>query len=106
MADDERITDLEELWEDEPDDALTGFMLGGEYARAGRPQEAAAVLARVVAIDPDYSAAWGALAQAQEDAGERQVALTTWRRAADCAAAKGDHLVAKAAAAGLERLGG
>lgn len=101
---DERIADLEELFADEPTDALTGFLLGTEYARAERDADAVRAFTQVVALDPAYSAARSGLAAALERQGEVAAALAAWQAAADCAAEHGDHLVARAAAAALTRL--
>lgn len=99
-----RIEDLRELVAEDPEDALAWFMLGTELGKEGRFAEAREALARVVALDEGYSAAWRALAEARERLGED--AGDTWERARRCAEAKGDQVVLRAAERALERIAG
>lgn len=100
----ERISDLEEIYADEPGDALTAFMLANEYLKAGRTADAIRVFQAAVAADPDYSAAWAGLAQALEADQQHDAARSTWHEAAATAARKADKQVARLAEAALSRL--
>ena len=102
---DDKIPDLEEMVAEEPEDTLARYLLATEYLKHGRPGEAAASFRAVVALDPDYSAAWGGLGGALEAAGAAEEARTAWQAAASCADRKGDHVVSRNAKAALSRLG-
>lgn len=104
QPDPNRIADLEELYADEPEDPLAGFMLASEYAKAARPSDAARVFRGVVAVDPDYSAAWAGLANALEAQGLVAEARAAWTDAAASAARKSDKQVARQAEAALSLL--
>lgn len=100
---DDPVAELEEMLADDPDDALTAFLLGGAYTKAGRPADAARVFRQAVTNRPDYSAAWAGLGQALDATGDADAAFAAWTEAAAHAARNGDHLVAKQAAAALAR---
>jgi Tfp pilus assembly protein PilF len=75
--------------------ALLRFSLGGEYLKRGEAQRAADHLARAVALDPKYSAAWKLLGKALTDAGHESEALAAYRQGIAVAEAKGDKQAAK-----------
>lgn len=102
----ERIAELEEMFADDPADALAGFMLGSEYLKAQRAAEAVETFRGVLVADPGYSAAGAGLGRALEALGLLGDARVAWTETAETAAQKGDHMVAKQAEAALARLGG
>ncbi len=101
----ERIADLEELHADEPEDALTAFLLATEYVKAGRPEAALVVFQAAIAADPGYSAASAGVGACLEALGRVDEAKVAWTATATLATLKGDHMVAKQAGAALRRLG-
>jgi len=72
------------------DTPLLRFALGNEYLKAGDPARAAIHLARAVASDPDYTAAWKLYGKALAAAGRPADALAAFRCGIEVARAKGD----------------
>jgi predicted Zn-dependent protease len=102
----ERITELEELLRDEPDDPLLLLTLGKEYLDGGDPARALPVLERVVAVDPDYTAAYRYLGSALERVGRRDEAIAAWERGVAVADRTGDLQAGKEMQIFLTRLRG
>lgn len=75
--------------------ALLRFGLGAEYLKRGDAQRAADHLARAVALDPNYSAAWKLLGKALTDAGRKVDALAAYRKGIAVADERGDKQAAK-----------
>ena len=61
------------------DGALLRYSLGNEYLKANDPARAAEHLARAVAQDPKYTAAWKLYGKALRAAGRAADALAAWR---------------------------
>ncbi len=101
----ERIADLEEMHADEPEDALTAFLLGTEYVKAGRFADALPVFRAAIAADPGYSAARAGVGACLEATGQLDEARIVWAETVHLAEVKGDHMVAKQAAEATARLG-
>lgn len=70
---------------DFPDSPMGHFSLGRYYLEGNRFAEAAAALARAVALDTDYLAAMVALAEAQVGAGQKDAAKASLERARELA---------------------
>ncbi|MDX2175730.1 MAG: tetratricopeptide repeat protein [Candidatus Sumerlaeia bacterium] len=102
----DRIEQLEQFAADEPDDALTHFLLGREYMNAKRWEDAVRVLARCVELDPDYTAAVKALADSLRLAGRADDAAIAYRQGIATAERTGDLQVKKECQAFLNRLEG
>jgi len=77
------------------DGALLRFSLGNEYLKAGDAGRAAEHLARAVALDPKYTAAWKLYGRALAAAGTVDAALAAYREGIAIAAAKGDRQAEK-----------
>jgi Tfp pilus assembly protein PilF len=77
------------------DGALLRFSLGNEWLKAEDPMTACEHLARAVAFDPDYTAAWKLYGKALTAAGREAEALAAFRRGIDVAHAKGDRQAEK-----------
>jgi predicted Zn-dependent protease len=77
------------------DGALLRFSLGNEYLKAGDAGRAAEHLARAVALDPKYTAAWKLYGRALAVAGNVDAALAAYREGIAVAAAKGDRQAEK-----------
>jgi predicted Zn-dependent protease len=77
------------------DGALLRYSLGNEHLKAGTPAEAAEHLARAVALDPRYTAAWKLYGRALAQAGREVEALEAWRCGIACARERGDKQAEK-----------
>ena len=100
-----RIAELEEMLQDDPEDAMLHFLLGSEHQKTGQPELALDCFARATELDPAYSAAWSGLAAALEASGDTERALGAWREAYEVATRQGDNQVARVARAALVRNG-
>lgn len=74
----ERIAELEEIVADEPDDMAARFMLATELARAGEHARAIEHFRGVLAVNPEYTAAWRGLGRAQVSLGDVDAARETF----------------------------
>ncbi len=77
------------------DGALLRFSLGNEYLKAGDAGRAATHLARAVALDPRYTAAWKLYGKALAADGRDAEALAAWAQGIDVARAHGDRQAEK-----------
>lgn len=85
------------------DDALLRFTLGSAYLEE-QPARAAEHLARAVALDPDYSAAWKMYAKALAAAGRDGEAKAAYRQGIETAERRGDIQAAREMRVFLKRL--
>ena len=86
------------------DSALLRFSLGNEYMKAGDPDGAASHLARAVAQDANYTAAWKLFGKALTAAERRDEAIDAYRNGIAAAKRKGDRQAEKEMAVFLRRL--
>ena len=86
------------------DNALLRFGLGNEYLKAGDAGRAAEHLARAVAHDPGYSAAWKLLGKALVQSGRDAEAAQAYRSGIEAAERRGDKQAAREMAVFLKRL--
>jgi len=77
------------------DSALLRYSIGNEHAKAKGWPAAAEALARAVALDADYTAAWKLYARALLETGQPQAALDAYRQGIDVARRKGDRQAEK-----------
>ena len=77
------------------DSALLRFSLGNEYLKTGDVARAADHLARAVALDPDYTAAWKLYGKALAAAGRKDEALAAYRNGIEVAGKRGDKQAEK-----------
>jgi Tfp pilus assembly protein PilF len=77
------------------DGALLRFSIGNEYAKARDFGAAADALARAVALDPQFTAAWKLYARALLETGQPQQALDAYRAGIEVAQRKGDRQAEK-----------
>lgn len=77
------------------DSALLRYSLGNECLKAGEAAAAAEHLARAVALDARYTAAWKLLGKAHQAAGHDAEALAAWRRGIEVARVRGDKQAEK-----------
>jgi Tfp pilus assembly protein PilF len=95
---------LEGMLEQGNDNALLRFALGSEYLKTGALDKAVEHLGVAVTIDPDYSAAWKMLGNAQAAAGMNAAATETYRKGIEVANRCGDRQSAKEMDVFLRRL--
>jgi Flp pilus assembly protein TadD len=77
------------------DGALLRFALGNEHLKAGDAARAAEHLARAVALDPDYTAAWKLYGKALTAAGRNADAIAAYRTGIEVAGRRGDKQAEK-----------
>ena len=77
------------------DGALLRFSLGNEHLKAGDAARAAEHLARAVALDPDFTAAWKLYGKALAAAGRDDEALAAYRTGIEVAGKRGDKQAEK-----------
>jgi Fe-S cluster biosynthesis and repair protein YggX len=105
MVDEDRIGQLRKLAEEDPDDQLAHFSLGTALLKAGRAEEAARFLQRVLALDSRHSKAYQMLGTAQKAAGHMDLARATLTNGYRVAHRNGDIVPMKAMAKLLEAMG-
>jgi predicted Zn-dependent protease len=86
------------------DSALLRYSIGNERAKAKDWPAAAEALARAVALDADYTAAWKLYARALLETGQPQAALDAYRQGIDVARRKGDRQAEKEMAVFARRI--
>ena len=84
------LANFEQMLAAGKDGALLRYSLGNEYLKADDPARAAEHLARAVAQDPKYTAAWKLYGKALAASGRDAEALAAWREGIAVAAAHGD----------------
>ena len=77
------------------DSALLRYSIGNEYAKAHEWAAASDALARAVALDAQYTAAWKLYGRALQETGRPQDALAAYRQGIDVARRKGDRQAEK-----------
>ena len=92
---DQALQNFEKMLASGRDGALLRFSLGNEHLKAGEPQRAAEHLARAVAFDPNYTAAWKLYGKALAAAGHDAEALAAYREGIAVARARGDKQAEK-----------
>ncbi len=102
----ERIRELQELLEDEPDDGLLNLTLGQEYLASGDASSALPHLEKVVALEPRYTVAYRYLGSALEELGRTADAIRAWERGVAVADETGDIQAGKEMSVFLARLRG
>jgi len=77
------------------DSALLRFSIGNEYAKLGDWIPAAEALAKAVALDAEFTAAWKLYGRALQETGRPHDALAAYRAGIDVARRKGDRQAEK-----------
>ena len=90
-----RIEAFEQMLARGQDSAMLRFSLGREYIAQGDPATAIGHLEQAVVHDPDYSAAWKALGQAHDHAGDPDAAIEAWNQGIRAAESRGDKQAVK-----------
>lgn len=92
---DEMTARLEAMLGTDADNATLRFALANRYLDAERPDAAAEQAAVALDLNPDYSAAWRLLGQAQVAAGRNEDAVATFERGIEVAGRTGDKQAEK-----------
>jgi Fe-S cluster biosynthesis and repair protein YggX len=101
----ERIAQFENMAQADPENEMAHFSLGGAYAEAGRPGDAAASYENAIKAQPDLSKAYQLAAENHIKAGDDAKAVELLTRGYGIAAANGDLMPKNAMAKLLEQLG-
>jgi tetratricopeptide (TPR) repeat protein len=86
----DRIAQLKELLESEPDDVFCLYSLAQEYGKAGDLEDAIVYYDRTIETDPNYCYAYYHKARALEEMDEVERAVATLRTGLERARAAGD----------------
>lgn len=87
----QRIEALESFVEADPDDKEARYMLGLEYRKAGRNDEALSALCAVIERFPDYFSAYNMAAQLLMEMTRREEAREMLTKGAEVAEKAGDN---------------
>ena len=89
------LANFEKMLASGRDGALLRFALGNEYLKVGDPEHAAGHLARAVALDPRYTAAWKLYGKALAACGRNADAQEAYRDGIAVAKSRGDKQAEK-----------
>jgi len=92
----QRIAQFENMVQADPTNDMAHFSLGGAYAQAGRPLDAAESYVRCFRINVDMSKAYQLAGKAFIDAGKRPEAIAVLNEGYAVAAKRGDFMPKKA----------
>lgn len=84
-----RIDVFKQMLEADPSNSMVMFGLAKEYEKLGDTKEVIALLEGYLATADDEGNAYGMLAKAYEQTGEREKAIETYRRGIDVSMAHG-----------------
>ena len=73
----DRLSQLRNLLENDPNDAFCMYGIAMEHANANRHTEAIAWFNQTIETDPNYTYAWYHKARCQDDAGQTEEAIQT-----------------------------
>ena len=86
------------------DSALLRFSIGNEYAKVNDWDASAEALAKAVALDAEFTAAWKLYGRALQEIGRPQDALAAYRAGIEVAKRKGDRQAEKEMAVFARRI--
>jgi Flp pilus assembly protein TadD len=95
MATSSALLNFEKMLAAGKDSALLRFSLGNEHLKAGDAALAADHLARAVALDPDFTAAWKLYGKALTASGREDDALAAYTSGIEVAGRRGDKQAEK-----------
>lgn len=104
MTEPDKVAQLRELIEMDPDDAVLHYGLGCEHLRRGEFAAGAEALQRALELNPDYSAAHRELGKALEKLNRREEAVAAYSRGYEVAKRRGDLQTAREIEVFLKRL--
>ena len=101
----ERVAELLEMTDEDPEDALAHFMLGQEYQRKKMWLEALPYFEVVLDLDPEYTAAYRGVGLSLRELGEVEEAKRSWMTGLEVADRTGDLQTGREMRSFLRRLG-
>lgn len=104
-AEQRKIERLKAVLDHDPTDEVALFALGKAYLKIKTYENAVAALERCIAVKPEYSAAYQALAVALHKAGQTERSIEICRKGIEVSAAKGDLMVTNQLRHFLEQIG-
>jgi predicted Zn-dependent protease len=90
-----RIDVFKQMLESDPENSMVMFGLAKEYEKLGQTQEVIALLENYLAKADDEGNAYGMLAKAHHQAGNREKAIETYRKGIDVSMAHGHPSMAQ-----------
>jgi tetratricopeptide (TPR) repeat protein len=85
MVDQSRVTALQEILNENPNDAFARYALGLEYSGAGETEAALAEFEKLLAVHPDYTNGYFMSAQVLDRAGRGNEAQTKLQKGIESA---------------------
>jgi tetratricopeptide (TPR) repeat protein len=79
MVEMSRLEQLLEFLKAEPEDEFLRYAIAMEYRASGQDERAEAMLQKLIASNPDYSASYYHLGQILQEKGEREKALSIYQ---------------------------
>jgi predicted Zn-dependent protease len=90
-----RIDVFKQMLESDPENSMVMFGLAKEYEKLGQTQEVITLLENYLAKADDEGNAYGMLAKAYHQAGDREKAVETYRKGIDVSMAHGHPSMAQ-----------
>jgi len=90
-----RIEVFKQMLESEPDNTMVMFGLAKEYEKLGQTAEVISLLENYLARADDEGNAYGVLAKAYEQSGDREKAMETYKKGIDVSMAHGHPSMAQ-----------
>lgn len=100
----QKIAQLRQLLQFDPDDSLTWYLLGNELLHDDQFQPAAEALHKALQLNPDHTAAMRRLGDAYRQQGRTRQARDAYEQAIALAERTGDLQVAREARAFLKKI--
>lgn len=85
----DRLAQLKQFYEDDPEDPFTRFALAREHLKAGHTEQALSFFEELVETDPKYVGTYYHLGKLYEDLDRLDDALSTYERGIDVAREQG-----------------
>lgn len=87
----DRLEQLQQFYEEDPDDAFTRFALAKEYLKQGETQRALSFLEDLVRDDPEYVGTYYHLGKLYEQLDRVEEAISTYEDGIEMAQKQRDH---------------
>ncbi len=87
----DRLAQLLEFHEEDPDDSFVRFAIASEYVKHGLDQDGRGFFERIVHDDPDYVGTYYHLGKLYERIGELELAMETYKSGIEIASGLSDY---------------